>query len=326
MSTIQIATDGSCIQQGGFAKGDATDRPGASGFVAKMPDGTIVGKATPFANGTIGEMEIKGLRMGLEFAAAVADRTQERITIKCDSQFVVNGFNDWLNGWAAKGYHKKGGLTGAHDWRAIDALKQSLGDRVKVEWVKGHSGDPLNERVDGVVNGAARSQNAFDDTHLVLGAAEIARAPSALDPAAALARTDRENDRRLHEQTGRSMQDSVVIISESGPMTGRSLMRKNPKIFDIVDNGPSAVDRAGARGPQDSLAGAGKDAETRKGLHAQASALLSKAADDPRLARLLAQGLEMALDETRIVGRHDRDVVDHATLLQSVLQQRGGER
>jgi len=316
MSKIQIATDGSCIQQGGFAKGDDVDRPGASGFVARMPDGSIVGKATPYANGTIGTMEIKGLRMGLEFAAAVADRTQERITIKCDSQFVVNGFNDWLKAWAAKGYHKKGGLTGADDWRAIDALKQSLGDRVGVEWVKGHSGDPLNERVDGIVNGAARSQKAFDDTHLVLGSVEVARAPSALDPNASLSRTSDGEDH---------LTDRVLFSSPGVSATGRSIhesrtvQQDNRKIFDIVGNGGSIVDRVtGAR--------AGDATEAKGGLHAQASALLSKAADDPRLARLLAQGLEMALDETRLVARHDRDTVDQATLLQSVLEKRGEER
>lgn len=257
MDKIEIATDGSCIQQGSFAKGDDTDRPGASGFVARMPDGTMVGKAIPFANGTIGEMEIKGLRMGLEFAAAVADRTQDRITIKCDSQFVVNGFNDWLNGWAAKGYHKKGGLTGAEDWRAIDALKQSLGDRVGVQWVRGHSGDRLNEDVDKMVNGAARSQQLVDNTALVLDAASP---------------------------------------SDRSPNTS-------------VPTPDASIGTAGAK----------------KGLQAQAAELLSKAADDPRLARLLAQGLEMALDETRLVARHDRDTVNQAAALQSVLQKRGEE-
>jgi hypothetical protein len=77
----------------------------------------------------------------------------------------VNGFNDWLVAWAAKGRerpdglpHKKGGLVSAEDWGAIQALKLALGDKVKVEWVKGHSGDPLNDRVDELVNGCARRQ------------------------------------------------------------------------------------------------------------------------------------------------------------------------
>jgi ribonuclease HI len=110
-------------------------------------------------------MEIKGLLMGLKFAEQVVDQAEDRILIKCDSQFVVNGFNDWLVAWAAKGRerpdglpHKKGGLVSAEDWGAIQALKLALGDKVKVEWVKGHSGDPMNDRVDELVNGCARKQ------------------------------------------------------------------------------------------------------------------------------------------------------------------------
>lgn len=282
--TIQIATDGSCIVPPGFAKGDETPRPGASGFVARMDDGTFVGKAVPSPNGTIGIMEIKGLRMGLEFAAAVADRTQERITIKCDSDFVVKGFNEYLDNWAAKGFHKKGGLTGADDWRAIDAIKQSLGDRVSVQWVRGHSGDPLNERVDKLVNEAARTQRPHDTT------ASILPAHPAVD--------------RVSTQEDRFSGIPSAVVDRT-----------------------SIVARAGeAREFGDALGRAERAAPSGKGLHAQAADLLSKAADDPRMARLLAQGLELALEESRTTTRLDRETVDKATFLKAVLEQRGEER
>lgn len=282
--SIQIATDGSCIVPPGFAKGDDTPRPSASGFVARMADGSHVGKATPFADGTNGAMEIKGLRMGLEFAAAVADRTQERITIKCDAQFVVKGFNEDLAKWAEKGYHKQGGLTGADDWRAIDAIKQSLGDRVSVQWVRGHSGDPLNERVDRFVNETARTQRAQDTT------ASVLPTRSAADQAAV--RADRFSG-----------------------------------IPSAVADRTSIVARAGeARDFGDALGRAERAAPSGKGLHAQAADLLSKAADDPRMARLLAQGIELALEESRTGKRLDSETVDQATFLKAVLEQRGEER
>lgn len=282
--TIQIATDGSCIVPPGFAKGDDTPRPGASGFVAKMADGTFVGKAVPSPNGTIGIMEIKGLRMGLEFAAAVADRTQERITIKCDSDFVVKGFNEYLDNWAAKGFHKKGGLTGADDWRAIDAIKQSLGDRVSVQWVRGHSGDPLNERVDRLVNEAARTQ-------------------------------------RPHDTTG------PILSAQPAPARDQSPTDRFSGIPSAVADRTSIVARAGeAHEFGDALGRAERAAPSGKGLHAQAADLLSKAADDPRMARLLAQGIELALEESRTGKRLDSETVDQATFLKAVLEQRGEER
>jgi ribonuclease HI len=282
--SIQIATDGSCIVPPGFAKGDDTPRPGASGFVARMADGTFVGKAVPSHNGTIGLMEIKGLRMGLEFAAAIADRTQERITIKCDSQFVVNGFNEWLDGWAAKGYHKKGGLAGAEDWRAIDAIKQSMGDRIAVQWVRGHNGDPLNERVDGIVNESARSQKPYDTTATVLSSQTSAEHAPAV--------TDRFSG-----------------------------------IPSAVADRSSIVARADeAREFGDALGRAERANPTGKGLYAQAADLLTKAAADPRMARLLAHGIELALEQSRVATRHDRETVDQATFLKAVLEQRGEER
>lgn len=175
MASIIIATDGSCIQQGNFRVGDDTARPGACGFVAQMPDGSKVARAEPHGNGTIGAMEVKALLMGLQFAEAVAFQTVQPITIKCDSQYAVNGYNDWLKGWAAKGYSKKGGLANADDWRVIDGLKHRLADRVRVEWVRGHNGDPLNEMCDQVVNGCARSQRPVDETARVLTRADADR-------------------------------------------------------------------------------------------------------------------------------------------------------
>lgn len=180
--TIQIACDGSCIQQGDFRKGDDTARPGAAGFVARLPEGGTVGKAEHTPNGLIGGMEVKALRMGLEFAAEALERKPELrgqpIEIVCDSQYAVNGFNDWLQGWAAKGYHKKGGLANADEWRAIDAVKQDLGDAVRVVWTKGHSNHALNNAVDQLVNNAARTQTSFDDTHKAFPEA-TARRPAA---------------------------------------------------------------------------------------------------------------------------------------------------
>jgi ribonuclease HI len=167
--TLEIACDGSCIQQGTFRKGDDTERPGAAGFVAKLPGGATVGKAEHTPDGLIGGMEVKALRMGLEFACRMLRLTpalrSEPIEIVCDSQYAVNGFNEWLKGWAEKGFHKNGGLANADEWRMIDTLKQELAGAVKVVWTKGHASHPLNNAVDQLVNNAARTQTSFDDTY-----------------------------------------------------------------------------------------------------------------------------------------------------------------
>jgi ribonuclease HI len=175
--TIMIACDGSCIQPTNFRVGDDTNRPGAAGFVVRMPDGMKAAKAQPYENGLIGGMEVKALRMGLEFVRDLREKCPEMcsepVEIICDSQYVVNGMNDWLEGWKSKGFHKKGGLAYADEWRAIDGLKTELGGDVDVVWVKAHTGgnDPrsrLNAEVDETVNMAARMQEVVDTTCRVL--------------------------------------------------------------------------------------------------------------------------------------------------------------
>lgn len=91
---VTIATDGSCIQPLGYRKGDDTPRPGAAGFVAQLEDGSRIQRAVPFANGLIGGMEVKGLLMGLEAARVLAlQGSRGPVTIKSDSQYVVDGYN-----------------------------------------------------------------------------------------------------------------------------------------------------------------------------------------------------------------------------------------
>lgn len=57
----------------------------------------------------------------------------------------------------------------AEEWRNIHLIRRELGDRVSVQWVKGHSTDPLNNEVDALVNGTARSQRGVDETDRLPG-------------------------------------------------------------------------------------------------------------------------------------------------------------
>lgn len=87
-------------------------------------------------------------------------------------------------------------------------------------------------------------------------------------------------------------------------VTGHAIPVPNHKIFDIVCNGGSIVDRAtGTRGFDETLTRAGSAIETQGCLHAR-STLFSKATDDTRPARLLAQRLETVLNETGLTARH----------------------
>lgn len=159
---IRIATDGSCIQQGDFRAGDDTPRPGAYGMIADLGGGRIVRRAVPEANGLIGGMEVSGLLMALEFVRNLDGEFRTTpVLIQCDSQYVVNTFNEWMIGWQANGWRKKKGAIANLDlWKRIWDVRAAIADRLpKVEWIKAHQNvGGLNDQTDAMVNTCARTQ------------------------------------------------------------------------------------------------------------------------------------------------------------------------
>ena len=81
-----------------------------------------------------------------------------RITIFTDSEYVRKGITEWITGWKKRGWKTADGKPVKNDdlWRQLEALV--LQHQVEWRWVKGHSGDPGNERADGLANrGAAEA-------------------------------------------------------------------------------------------------------------------------------------------------------------------------
>lgn len=75
-----------------------------------------------------------------------------KVTLRTDSQYVVKGITEWLPGWKRRGWKNSAGNDVANRdlWEALDAL---LGKhKVTFTWVKGHAGDPGNERADELTN------------------------------------------------------------------------------------------------------------------------------------------------------------------------------
>ena len=101
-------------------------------------------------------------RMEVTAVLRAVEAHDGRIEIVSDSTYVVNCFKDrWWSGWRARGWRNAKGADVANQdlWRPLVALV--VDDRpgqVTFRWVKGHSGDPMNELVDQLANDAARAQ------------------------------------------------------------------------------------------------------------------------------------------------------------------------
>jgi ribonuclease HI len=134
MERVEVFTDGACSGNPG---------PGGWGW-AVSPDGV--------PNGSGGEDHTTNQRMEV-YAVLDAIRTLgvngTPIEIVSDSTYVVNCFRDrWYVKWERNGWKnsKKQEVANIDLWKPlIDAVRNS---DVTFRWVKGHSGDRMNDLVD----------------------------------------------------------------------------------------------------------------------------------------------------------------------------------
>ncbi len=95
-------------------------------------------------------------RMELTAAAAALEALNRPciVTVHTDSEYVRNGITRWSAGWVRKNWRNASGdpVANMDLWRRL--LDASARHKVEWLWVRGHSGDPKNERVDQLATAA----------------------------------------------------------------------------------------------------------------------------------------------------------------------------
>lgn len=82
--------------------------------------------------------------------------------IYSDSQYCVKGLNEWIFGWKKYWKNSKGEDVKNQDlWKELDILAQ---DNVTLGWVRGHDGNPLNERADEITRQIFREKTGKEMT------------------------------------------------------------------------------------------------------------------------------------------------------------------
>ncbi len=77
------------------------------------------------------------------------------VEIYTDSRYLQLGIQDWLPNWVKRGWRRKGGrLANIELWQELYQATQV--HVIEWHWVRGHFGDPLNERVNRLAQGAIR--------------------------------------------------------------------------------------------------------------------------------------------------------------------------
>lgn len=135
--SVVIYTDGACRGNPG---------PGGWGVVLRYK-----GKTKELFGGdpdtTNNRMELTAAIKGLE-----ALNRPCKIKLHTDSKYVLQGITEWMSNWKKRGWKtaNKQPVKNEELWRRLDAALQ----RHDVEWiwVKGHSGDPGNDKADRLAN------------------------------------------------------------------------------------------------------------------------------------------------------------------------------
>jgi ribonuclease HI len=98
-------------------------------------------------------------RMEIRAALEAVRANDGPLLVVSDSTYVVNCFRDrWWQGWVERGWTTSGRKPVANRdlWEPLVDLVQERGD-VAFSWVKGHSGDRMNDLVDALAVAACRA-------------------------------------------------------------------------------------------------------------------------------------------------------------------------
>jgi ribonuclease HI len=139
---ITVYTDGAC-----------RGNPGRGGWAWAVPGGRFASGAEPAT--TNQRMEITAALEALR--TLTADGASD-VDVVSDSTYVVNCFKDrWWQGWQRRNWKNSQNKPVANRdlWEPLIELAVSSESNVTWRWVKGHSGDPWNDRVDELATIAA---------------------------------------------------------------------------------------------------------------------------------------------------------------------------
>jgi ribonuclease HI len=137
---LEVWTDGAC-----------SGNPGPGGWAWVTKDGR---------QGSGGEPKTTNQRMEVSAALHAILALEGPLVVVSDSTYVVNCFRDeWWRGWLARGWvnSQKKPVANRDLWEPLIEAFRARGD-ISFRWVKGHSGDEMNDLVDQLAVAAGKTQ------------------------------------------------------------------------------------------------------------------------------------------------------------------------
>ena len=137
LKNVELFTDGAC-------KGN----PGPGGWGALLRMGPHEKEMSGSeAQTTNNRMEMTAVIRGL---SALIEPCE--VTLYTDSKYVIDGITKWVHGWKRNGWltRDRKPVKNQELWQALDV--ELARHQVRWVWVKGHAGDPGNEKADELAN------------------------------------------------------------------------------------------------------------------------------------------------------------------------------
>ena len=129
---VTIYTDGAC-----------DPNPGPGGWAALL----IYNNREQVLTGSESQTTNNRMELTAAIEALKALTQPGQIEFFTDSQYLRLGITEWIPNWRARNWRRKGGkLANVDLWQALD--KEIRVHKINWHWVRGHSGDRNNQRVD----------------------------------------------------------------------------------------------------------------------------------------------------------------------------------
>ena len=166
---IEAATDGACSGNPG---------PGGWGGLIIFDDNSELEIGGSEQNTTNNRMELTAAIKTLEKLRNF--QLKENFKLKTDSKYVIEGYTKWIINWKKNGWKTSSGksVQNLDLWKKIDQLRIN---GLKMQYVKGHSGDKQNDRVDFIATNYSKGISILKNSVEENISKEFSKKPASLE-------------------------------------------------------------------------------------------------------------------------------------------------
>src|SRR2546426_386072 len=155
---VLVHADESCL-----GNGTQPPNPGGNGALIEAPAGDSVARWDFYEcspDTTNNRMALAGAIATLEWLHR--QWRNARVTYVSDSEYLIKGMKQWVPGWMARGWRRKGGaVENLALWQKL--VQSAAGHTIEWSWVRGHSDHPKNEYANHLAIRAAERQERSEE-------------------------------------------------------------------------------------------------------------------------------------------------------------------